>query len=123
MSISTVNSTENNSSVSHIGSTIQSEVNGRTIVKIDPVYAKKNDFGAGVGRGKFNGIGHILGPRFFNGIGHVLLTAQLLFAVVVGTIVVGVATLSLSTTGITFGVLLGSTILISLYIKAKYPRF
>lgn len=109
--ISTSNTAENGFPVLPETSAISSVVNGHKFVKIGPSYDKKNDFGAGVG------------PEMFYGIGNALVTIGMLFATAVATVAVGIATASLATAGITFGALLGATILLSIFIRAINPKF
>jgi hypothetical protein len=101
---STVNVAQEIPSIPSTATKAQGEMNGRRFVQIEPSYAKKNDFGAGVG------------PGMFNSVGRVFITIGMLFASVLATIAVGIATLSLAKTGITLGVSLGITSLAFLVI-------
>lgn len=109
-SFSTLNAVKENSAVSQPTLT-QGALNGRKAVQVDASYANKKDFSAGVG------------PEMFNGLGSMLIAIGLLFTTVVATAAVGIASLSLSTAGITFGILLGAGALILLSIKVLNPRF
>lgn len=85
-------------------------LNGRSIVQIDPSFAKKRNFVAGVG------------PEMFKGMGTTILmcgsSIVLLFSTTVSTLAVGAATdFALKPTLVTLGVGLGVSAAVPLAIK------